>query len=334
MIKILHTADWHLKHKHSFTELHEDKIWDRMCEEKLVSLSTIAFIARRKKPDIVTIGGDIFDTSNPPEALKAELCKILNCFPKSSLIKIIPGRPGDHDYTNKNNFVIMDLMEAYQGTNIEIYDEPFCEVAEGVGMFHLMLDGISEFYKNTVSLDDERFMPFNTILLGDYHGWYFKKFGKKRFLYPNCPYPTRFGEEGGTIALLDIDDKGNIQKLRKINVPCYRLIDHFEFDLEDGDLNEFMGMMDIPFVLKFKVEAKSDELIDLTAELKKAREQCFEVNKNCMDVVWEIKSKDTKKLIETVGNSSVEELCKDYITDNAEYPKSTLKIFQKIESQL
>ena len=80
MSKILLTGDFHLKAKHHCTSQVEGKVWDRWCQEKLNTLQRLPAIANKYGCDWVVIAGDIFDTSNPPEALKAEFCKLLNSF--------------------------------------------------------------------------------------------------------------------------------------------------------------------------------------------------------------------------------------------------------------
>ena len=82
MLRILHTADWHLRHKHKYTKVVNGKIWDVMFEEKIKALKYLPKIADKYKCDMVLIAGDIFDTTNPPEAIKAEFVKIINSFSK------------------------------------------------------------------------------------------------------------------------------------------------------------------------------------------------------------------------------------------------------------
>lgn len=57
MLKVLHTADWHLGKRLDF--------YSRLPEQALV-LDEICQIADEKKVDLVLIAGDLFDTVNPP----------------------------------------------------------------------------------------------------------------------------------------------------------------------------------------------------------------------------------------------------------------------------
>ena len=170
-MKILLSADWHLKHKHHCTQIVEGKIWDRWCQEKLNTLNRLPNIAKKYECDIIIIAGDIFDTSNPPEALKAEFCKIINKLKteSESNVIIIPGRPGDHDFVNSNNYVLMDLKESFQGTgNIYIHNSNYYELPDIEPKFkiliaHDMLEGIDERYRKSIPLNDKRWKDYETI---------------------------------------------------------------------------------------------------------------------------------------------------------------------------
>lgn len=325
-LRIVHLADLHLKHKHPFTPMVEGEVWDRLCEEKLNALSVAFSYARRKNADLITIGGDVFDTSNPPEALKAAFCELLNSVPNDIVVKIIPGRPGDHDFVSSNNYVLMDLREAYRNvTNIEIYDKPYCEVCDGVLLAHLMLDGISSFYKKTVAYDDDMFAGYNTILLGDYHAWYKKKFAKSIYLYPGCPYPTRYGEHCHHIAAVDVDSKGRVESIKKVSIPTYKL-------LELHSLEADIPSTDQKLVIKYKITAPSSEIGNTLSALQNLKIKAMK-DSGILDVVWELKSQDAEQIRKEVGKRSLRETCLDYIDQKAPKPKTAAKFFKKMEAQ-
>jgi DNA repair exonuclease SbcCD nuclease subunit len=315
----------------------EGKVWDELCEAKLKILASIPRLIKKYEVDVVTIGGDIFDTSNPPEALKAEFCKILNVMTnvvdKHISVVIIPGRPGDHDYVADNNYVLMDLREAYLGMNsdIIIHPTPILHLKDGVMLAHLMLENISDFYKHTTPITDERFRAYNTILLGDYHGWYIRKFGNKRFIYPGAPYPTRFGENGRYVAIIDIDNKGATQNIKKIKLPTYHFLDR---QLPEYDKLDDLYEMEEPFVVRFKAVVPSFNINEMTHELYNLKKAIMKENDNCLDIFWELKSQDAEETRKKLGTKSVRETCLEYIKDNAKYPKTTKKIFQKMEAQV
>ena len=89
MIKILHTADWHLGKR-----LQE---FSRLEEQKLV-LEEIIQIADREEVDLVLLAGDIFDTFNPTHEAVELLYKTLKKLSKSGQRPII-AISGNHDST-------------------------------------------------------------------------------------------------------------------------------------------------------------------------------------------------------------------------------------------
>ncbi len=89
MIKILHTADWHLGKR-----LQE---FSRLEEQKLV-LEEIIQIADREEVDLVLLAGDIFDTFNPSHEAVELLYKTLKKLSKSGQRPIV-AISGNHDST-------------------------------------------------------------------------------------------------------------------------------------------------------------------------------------------------------------------------------------------
>ncbi|GAB2480428.1 exonuclease subunit SbcD [Algoriphagus taiwanensis] len=89
MLKILHTADWHLGKR-----LQE---YSRLEEQKLV-LDEICQIADREKVDLVLLAGDIFDSFNPAHEAVELLYKTLRRLSKNGTRPII-AISGNHDST-------------------------------------------------------------------------------------------------------------------------------------------------------------------------------------------------------------------------------------------
>ncbi len=89
MIKILHTADWHLGKR-----LQE---FSRLEEQKLV-LEEIQQIADRENVDMILLAGDIFDTFNPTHEAVELLYKTLRKLSKNGTRPII-AISGNHDST-------------------------------------------------------------------------------------------------------------------------------------------------------------------------------------------------------------------------------------------
>lgn len=89
MLKILHTADWHLGKR-----LQE---YSRLEEQKLV-LDEICQIADRENVDLVLLAGDIFDTFNPAHEAVELLYKTLRRLSKNGTRPIL-AISGNHDST-------------------------------------------------------------------------------------------------------------------------------------------------------------------------------------------------------------------------------------------
>ena len=84
MLKILHTADWHLGKR-----LQE---YSRLEEQKLV-LDEICQIADRENIDLVLLAGDIFDTFNPTHEAVELLYKTLKRLSKNGTRAIVAISP-------------------------------------------------------------------------------------------------------------------------------------------------------------------------------------------------------------------------------------------------
>jgi DNA repair exonuclease SbcCD nuclease subunit len=328
-MKHLLCADLHLKSKHRFTRIVEGKLWDRMCQEKLNTLFRIPIIAEKYKVDIIEIAGDVFDTSNPPEVLKAEFCKILNLFKKPVIV--ITGRPGDHDFVSENNYVMMDLKEAYGNYNDNIiiagkntYEH---EQIPGVLIAHVMLAGISELYdKHSVKLTDEMFKKYKTILLGDYHAFYHKKFGDKDFIYPGSPYPTRYGETNHSVALVETDDTtGTLIKVQILKLATYQLNEVYDINYSISDIN-------IPQVIKYKIHVKQEVMSNTISTLEQMKREYSEQYPNLMDLIWEIAVDDSDNpLIVGSAEDTLFDVCTNYIAGHIEESRAETmtKLFTK-----
>lgn len=89
MIKILHTADWHLgKRLQDFSRLEEQKL----------VLDEIVEISDRENVDMILLAGDIYDTFNPPHDAVELLYKTLRKLSKNGTRPII-AISGNHDST-------------------------------------------------------------------------------------------------------------------------------------------------------------------------------------------------------------------------------------------
>lgn len=332
-MKILLTADWHLKAKHPYSDMVPGYMWDRLCNEKLNVLRRMAEYTNKLKVDLIVVAGDVFDTSNPPEALKAEVVKVFQLFDLP--VRVITGRPGDHDFVNPQNFVLMDIREALiNDSKIYIHDKNFYEDEQipKTLFYHNMLDGINEFYKKTVKMSDEKFSGYNTILMGDYHSYWHKQYANKDFIYSGPPYPTRFGEESAGFVIADISDSGKLNSHKFYRMKTFRFV---EFEHYTVRVNGKEGQIQ-PFIAKIKMEVDSNELSLTLRKCEMARRELME-NPLCIDVVWDIKSCSKHDISTGINNSdSLSDMCLKYIEENAGdgLKKYEENLFKKLEKEV
>jgi DNA repair exonuclease SbcCD nuclease subunit len=300
------------------------KMWDRMCQEKLNTLRKLPGYAEKLKVDAVLIAGDVFDTSNPPEALKAELVKILKMF--TCPVNVITGRPGDHDYVNENNYVMMDIKEALDlKGKVYIHNSNFLELSKGVLAYHDMLEGISDLYKNVVKLNDEKFIPYRTILMGDYHAKYWVEFGRKWFFYPGPPYPTRYGEQDHGFLVVETNDgTGAFEDKKYYQIKTYELLSSPNLE-ESGEA--------LPYVMRYELTVPAQE-IPVTLRACEERKRELTADPNCMDVIWKVKASNpnVNSKGEEMEDLTLKEVCLNYIQDNAgKMVKGASALFSKLE---
>jgi exonuclease SbcD len=174
MIKILHTADWHLGKR-----LQE---FSRIEEQKLV-LTEICEIADREEVDLVLLAGDIFDSFNPSHEAVELLYKTLRKLSKNGERPII-AISGNHD---SNQFIeapdplarelgiffysslqtVLPVGKLDSGIEITASDSGFMELSLPKFEFHIRI--LLAPYANEVSLktylgEENREAEFRKIL--------------------------------------------------------------------------------------------------------------------------------------------------------------------------
>lgn len=323
-MKILHTADFHIKHKHKYSKVIDGKIWDQLFMEKMKVLDTIKDIADEHNVDAIVVAGDVFDTTNPPEPIKAAFCEWVNRVRSEDIwLWVIAG---NHETSSYGNHALMDIAEAYRGE--VIYDEGAISslwTSEKIGVFHFMVEGVDDLYKKTVPLNDERFKPFKWILLGDYHGLWYKKYGDKMFIYSGSPYPTRFGEPEGGVNIIDFDTG----KIKRVKTHSYQLL---EFNVNFGEDINFDINGDFKYVVKYNVSCGARETIGAA--------KCFDQykieqmkKKRCIDFVYVIKVNSSKARVDgDVNNKSIDQVAIDHINKNCRYASEAIELYQEIRS--
>ncbi|MHA1448420.1 MAG: metallophosphoesterase family protein [Candidatus Hodarchaeales archaeon] len=225
-MKILHTADIHLSERNP---------------ETLRSLELIIELAKKIGVDLLTIGGDLFDTYKDAEALRIEVRK---CF--SGLDFPVIAIPGNHDnkvfkksldFGTSFQALTVEPVEIYASTdeNINIIGVPFVDrVSDGllsslkdnrrdgavnILILHCTLDIAfssddfgDEKEREYFSIDKATLnsLGYDFILAGHFHS----RFDKRRlgpncvFVYPGSPLSLSWKETGKRgVALLDTESK-------------------------------------------------------------------------------------------------------------------------------
>ncbi len=214
-MKILHTADLHLK---------------EYADERWQTLEKIFDVARQEKIDLLIISGDLFDKNYEADNLRPKIRKV---FSKNGFkILIIPGNHDQDSYPSGFYFgedvqILRDIKEPFVTQHLKVWGFPF-EAIDGKEILyrlHLLSENLRENKKNILlyhgelldaffSRNDfgdegrERYMPlrisyFNNlkldyVLAGHFHSK-FEVFRLKEggyFVYPGSPISITKRETG------------------------------------------------------------------------------------------------------------------------------------------
>lgn len=96
-IKILHTADFHLGSPYRFLPISKQKQMQAAAERSFYQMLDVA---RKERPDFITIAGDLFDSVRPDPGL---LDRVKQAFASLSPLPLLIN-PGNHDYWHENGF--------------------------------------------------------------------------------------------------------------------------------------------------------------------------------------------------------------------------------------
>ncbi len=240
-MKILHTADIHLKEENS-------ERWDALC--------SITELGTNENIDVMVISGDLFDDNIEASKLKV---RIRDLFSKLQYrIFIIPGNHDeksfqDGSFLGSNVEVILSSEDIYEIDDITITGLPFEELKgkeiyqklnrisgklgpdkTNILLYHGELTD-SFFSRNDFGNEGEyRYMPskleyyknmnFNYILAGHFHtsfnAWEFDK--KRYFVYPGSPISITSRETGK--RRVNLFTTGTTPEEKILNTPHYKEI--------------------------------------------------------------------------------------------------------------
>lgn len=200
-MKILHTADLHLKSK-----------------EHISLVDTIIHMANQELVDLIIIAGDLFDMANQGRDLESALLPIWEKFSGDILVV-----PGNHDYKYLNNRTEL-------APNVIIANQVPYSVAKIDGVYFICVP-----YQKDISLEDiniplyepsilithgtfgkqDTYFPimpmdiagrYQYVALGHYHSWFDRWEEHTLVVNPGAPRQTRKTDKGiRYVSLLDTD---------------------------------------------------------------------------------------------------------------------------------
>ncbi|NLM19655.1 MAG: DNA repair exonuclease [Clostridiaceae bacterium] len=239
-LKILHTADLHLGSPFSFLEPAKQKVMNS--EQEKVFFQIIDF-CRKERVNFLTIGGDLFDSSNPDKHLLDRVYQGFSAIPQ---VKIIIN-PGNHDYWHQAGFwqSFYDLQHVFvfepqtecfrfDDQKIRFYGKPFISQSspsplwQGIDLkldsvyFNILLQHGDLQSSNSPSNYNPLNMSwfdrcgFDLVLLGHIH-----KSDKEIHtaegipcLYSGCPSGRGFDEDGSKgVFLLELIETSEVGKI-------------------------------------------------------------------------------------------------------------------------
>ena len=238
VLKLLHTADWHLGRRFPRFGAEAGKTLSRARRDVL---ERIFAEAERNQVDAVLCAGDLFDTPHPDEDFKAALLQVLGRLRwKQRLVLLLPG---NHDPLVQDSVWRDPTFRRALPDFVRVVDEELLEVAlpndcvlfavpclsragqrdptqsiplreEGdtrvrVGLVHGSTFDAGDWKTNfPISKDAALERGLDYLAIGDTHGFRFVPPDRKvpPTVYPGTPEPTAFDEhDAGNVALVFIN---------------------------------------------------------------------------------------------------------------------------------
>lgn len=234
ILKILHTADWHLGMRFASFDQPDRQ---RLTRARMEAVRSIFALADRYDVDAVLCAGDIFDDPQPDPEWHETLSKFFRDLHNKTRPVVL--LPGNHDPLMTNS--VYDKGHAFRralpawvqvvdtddyalelGTDAVVYAMP-CRSRAGdrdlalalpsreagderirIGLVHgqtFDIEGHETNFPIASNAGEQRGM--NYLALGDTHGFRILGSDKHPMVYPGTPEQTRFGEqEAGSIAIV------------------------------------------------------------------------------------------------------------------------------------
>ncbi len=319
-MKILHTADLHLKN-------YGDERWE--------ALKEILEIGKREKIDILAIAGDLFDKEVFSQQLRPKIRNLFSLYPFQIVIL-----PGNHDKEafeegwdfGENTKILRDIDCPYENEKLRIFGLPFSyqnekEILEklyylntkiktdkkNILLYHgELLD--SSFSSEDFGNEEKRYMPaklsyfkelkIDYVLAGHFHTHFdLRKISEKKyFVYPGSPISITKKELGK--RKVNLFELGGPPREYLLNTPYYqeRLIEIFpenENPIEKvkEELEKILPFEKTILILRGFIDSKliKKTEVDLRKEIaKKFFEKCKKCKKE--DFIFEVQ--DISKIME------------------------------------
>jgi DNA repair exonuclease SbcCD nuclease subunit len=296
VLKLLHTADWHLGQRFpSFPEEAQKKL----SRARMDVIARILEAARRNRVNAVLCAGDLFDTPSPAEAFWDGLAKTFRDHPPLGDVVPVFLVPGNHDpltpdsvwapshpfrsrlpswvhVVDRDDFVHEITPDAVlyarpcrsqAGENDLAMALPAREPGDGrirIGCVHGSTFDIERCQTNfPISREAGVQRGLDYLAIGDTHSFRDVTPGLPvPTVYPGTPEPSCFGEtEAGNVAIVALFRHGSRPRVAPERVAHWRWIDE-----RCRDLNELRRLLTIPDLDRHVVRLRLEMTVSLAEE--------------------------------------------------------------------
>ncbi|MAQ14124.1 MAG: hypothetical protein CMN30_04920 [Sandaracinus sp.] len=235
VLRILHTADWHLGRRHRSLP---EPARHTLARSRYETVERILALGTRLEVDAVLCAGDLFDEPDPDEAVTAPLAELL----ETTRVPVVL-LPGNHDPVNgsRSPWHPDHAFRRRLPATVHVVDRDDFELAVGPGVVvatpcrstagaapitarlaarpdgderpRVGLAHGSTFADDVpfpVGLDGLDALGLDLLALGDHHGLAIHE-GATTVAYPGTPEPTRFGEHGAGHVVLATVGRGAVR---------------------------------------------------------------------------------------------------------------------------
>jgi DNA repair exonuclease SbcCD nuclease subunit len=297
VLKILHTADWHLGY---VSQQLDDEDAKKLAQARLAAVERIFGIASGTEVRCILCAGDLFDVHDPPEEWWQGLLDVFHRRHGWATPVIL--LPGNHDpirlgsvysaeHPFRRNLPEWAHVVDQKGFSFELGDEAVilaapCESTAGdtdlaltlpnraegddrirIGLVHGTTFDLSGYEVNfPISKEAAELRGLDYLAVGDTHGYRDVVPGSRApTVYPGTPEPTRFGEEGaGSVVIVGFRSGGRRPRLIPQTVARWRWEERTVRSIPELDalLDEDLGQTVLKLRLELEVTIAEQEHVD------------------------------------------------------------------------